>query len=68
MKPTNSNIKLGQWTLVVEYNDYHNHIIVNKDDINDIKETRDKWYNVKTVDRIRYFDKENNVYMIKTFK
>lgn len=64
---TNKDIKKGLWTIVIELNNYAENIIFNSDEIMKLTPLRDKYYNAENVDRIRYFDRENKIYMYKEF-
>lgn len=64
---TNKDIKKGLWTIVIELNNYAENIIFNSDEIMELTPLRDKYYNTENVDRIRYFDRENKIYMYKEF-
>lgn len=64
---TNKDIKKGLWTIVIELNNYAENIIFNSDEIMELTPLRDKYYNAENVDRIRYFDRENKIYMYKEF-
>ncbi len=66
-KITNPKIKKGLWTIAIELNNYADNIIFNADEINDLRELKEKYYNAENVDRIRYFDRDNKIYMYKEF-
>lgn len=64
---TNSEIKKGLWTIVIELNNYSDNIIFNSDEIMELTPIKEKYYNAENVDRIRYFDRENKTYMYREF-
>lgn len=64
---TNKDIKKGLWTIVIELNNYAENIIFNSDEIMELTPLRDKYYNAENVDRIRYFNRDNKIYMYKEF-
>lgn len=64
---TNPEIKKGLWTIVIELNNYADNIIFNSDEIMELTPIKEKYYNAENVDRIRYFDRNNNVYMYREF-
>lgn len=66
-KITNPEIKKGLWTIVIELNNYADNIIFNSDEIMELTPIKEKYYNAENVDRIRYFDRNNNVYMYREF-
>lgn len=67
-KPTNPAIKLGLWTIVIETNNYNaKAIIENADDIQDLISIKNEYYGKENTDRIRIFDRDNNINMYKEF-